>query len=149
MHYLPLGADPLNVHWLQLIRTNAPLGNVATWQLPYDDPGFVFYIDNAGNPNPFYDAVYSANASDFLDSASRGYQDTSQWNGFLFLATGDDIAHTMNISQFDVFWGFHDPVVPVPEPGTFALVLAGCLIVRAAAMRRMGRLSKFRPVNGG
>lgn len=78
LHYT--GAD--GQHWIQVVRTNSPLGGVPGYNSP-SDPGYTWYIDDAPNlPNlakdgPFYDAHYTATATDFIDTPGRTYSNST------------------------------------------------------------------------
>jgi hypothetical protein len=106
--------------------TNAPLQSAVTWSPPWD-PSTYWYVDNIGNPpnNPFYDPIGTANATDFLDAASREYSFDTWWRAYTFIATGDLAARTLSISNQAVYWGFDDPIEYAAAPAPNALVLFG------------------------
>jgi hypothetical protein len=128
LHYMPSGTDPANVRWLQLVRTNDPIGTETTWTHPYDSPGYVWFIDNDNNASPFYDSVFAANGTDFVDAPARFYNGTTRWRGYLFLAIDDPINQTISVCGA-AYWGFDEPVIPVPEPGALILAFIGAIPV--------------------
>lgn len=117
----PTGND---VHWVQVIKTNDPMGN----QAKYDaGGGYSWYIDNDGNPagNPFYDFpvpgfVPAAGDDWFFDRPSRF--PVTDWEAQAFIATGDPATRTLALYD-GVYWGFE--VVPVPGSLTLALIGLG------------------------
>ena len=143
--YVPGRGDPLpaNARWLQVIRTNDPLG----WGVNHgvgllNDVGYTWYIDNgwAGQPSPpndpFYGADdnvnrtgYAANGQGLIDSPSRGLRGGIWWEAWAFISTRDARG---NLTIYDgVHWGFE--MTAVPTPGTLALMAMGGIV---AARRR-------------
>jgi hypothetical protein len=143
LNYLPAGTDPTeNVHWIQVIRTNAPSAfGIAHGTTMPGDPGFTYYIDDgylpSGNvpPDPFYDSGYAADSRNFIDQPSRNYFPGAIWNAEAFLDTdaisgGDHIDTIYN----GVYWGFST----VPEPNS--LILGGVGLVAVLFVgRKTGR----------
>ncbi len=143
LRYLPQELDPVgaNVHWIQFIYTNDPLDPTLGYDAGND---YRWYIDNFGrlgsepapdaaNPysrSPFYDDGGAANATDFVDKPTRGYDSDTVWRGYLFLATGDTTTKTLTISNQGITYGFNDPfVVASPEPHTLALAFMGTTVL--------------------
>ncbi len=146
LHYEPSNRGAANVRWIQLVRTNVPHPNAATWHNPAEPDEMVWYVDSVGDPEPFYDSGGGlANQSDFIDASARSYSDHSIWRGYLFLSTSDPVTQTISIANA-AYWGFDDPVMPVPEPGTITLTLVGIFSLRVALRNRRSRST--RPVQG-
>ncbi|HEX6897609.1 MAG TPA: hypothetical protein VF146_20155 [Bryobacteraceae bacterium] len=60
MNYVPTGSDPTsNVHWVQILLVNFLTNGAAT--LPF------YLIDNDGGSVPYYDSVFAAGPTGFLD----------------------------------------------------------------------------------
>jgi hypothetical protein len=144
--YVPGAGDPTaaNARWLQVIRTNDPLGWGVTHGVELaGDPGYTWYIDNGwgGQPSPptdpFYGADdnvnatgYAANGQGLIDAPSRDLVAFKSWEAWSFISTrsGNDI------TIFDgVHWGFQ--ITSIPGPGVLAaLAMAGVV----AGRRRRG-----------
>jgi len=133
--YNPQGADPsgADVHWLQIISTNAPDPNYPHGTAQ-DGSGLTYYVDDGpvANPTasgPWYDLTGAANSTDFFDAPARTYAGSTQWLGMVFIGTWDLNNETIDISNQAVVWGFTDPLTPaatVPEPSS---LLAWCPVV--------------------
>jgi hypothetical protein len=144
LHYLPRGTDPTGaaVHWLQIIETNFPAAGAVGIRDPFYGDPYVLYLDDVGNPagNPFYDGIANApaDATDFIDAPSRPYRNNTDWNAWLFMATGDLAAHTLSFSDVAVHYGFIDPAggAANPEPSSLTLIALGGLGLLGYAWRR-------------
>jgi hypothetical protein len=90
-------------------------------------------------------APWAANGTDFYDIPSRYYNGRTRWRGYLFLVTEDPVPNTMDFSPV-AYWGFDEPVVPVPEPGTLVLSLITGLAFSGTWLCRKARRSNERPV---
>lgn len=131
--YQPAGDDPsgVDVHWIQVINTNAPIGS----QAKYDaGGGYKWYLDNdLDTSNPFYDFSYdTAGDTWFLDGPHRFPK--ADWEAQIFVATGDLLNNTITIYD-GVWWGFE--VTAIPEPTTMFLLGSG--LVGLVGFRRKFR----------
>ncbi|MEK6700769.1 MAG: hypothetical protein AABZ53_00770 [Planctomycetota bacterium] len=138
--YVPGRDDPVaaDARWLQVIRTNDPLG----WGVTHGiglvaDVGMTWYIDNGWRnqpeppTDPFYGANdnvnntgYAANGLGLIDSPSRDIRAGIWWEAWAFIATRDARG---DLTVYDgVHWGFE--TFAVPSPGSLAMVLLGGIV---------------------
>jgi MYXO-CTERM domain-containing protein len=134
LSYTAAGNDPTaNLHWIQVIHTNSPLGGGGVGP-------FTNYLDNAANTgtSPYYDFTgtwqggTSPTGPNWLaDRPRREFADGLDWEAQVFLATGNLATRTLNI--YDGVWWGYGLTTNAPTPGTLALLGMGGLI---AARRR-------------
>jgi hypothetical protein len=153
LHYTPAprSTDPAaaDVHWIQVVRTNAPLA--AEQRYGSNRGGGIYYFiddltdnQNTAPTNPFYDNVHSAEGPDFIDNPARGFVRGLDGNEItfqaqVFLATGTIAANPRDTTLriYDgVWWGFHNSIVPSPEPSTFLLAGVGSAVLLVIGRRR-------------
>jgi hypothetical protein len=138
--YNPVGTDPsgADAHWLQVVITNKPLGDAVGVQ--YGD--YTYYLDNGGNlyGNPWY--AGPSNPTDMEDRVSRAYSSDGDWKAETFIASWDQQNKILSISNQAIYWGFIDPVVPVPEPSTLTLSLTALFAGFLHRIRRHVILAK-------
>jgi len=141
--YAPSGGVPSgsgnafgNAHWLQVVATSKPLDGA----VGVTSGNITYYIDDIGGPanNPFFDAGLPqvANSTDLIDVSVRGYDASTVWNAYTFIATGDLGAKRLSISSQFIYWGFTDPVVTTPEPSSLILAIPGLMCFFAWLMHR-------------
>jgi hypothetical protein len=143
--YIPGTRGPARVdaRWLQVIRTNTPLGWGQTWGVGLmNDPGFTWYIDNGwqavaqgGRPaDPFYGGDDDNSATGYagigrgiLDRPSRDLTVGTRWEAWSFIAVRIPGTRDVRIYNGGVYWGFEI----VPAPGSVALLgMAGLVASR-------------------
>jgi hypothetical protein len=122
LQYVPTGADPTTIEWVQFVSTNAPLGN---------DPPLI--IDNAAarGAAPYYNmGGGTADDTGFYDLPCRFMSnDPIQWQADVFVAqevTTDSGVPTLVIWG-GVSWGWHTertvvaPAVSLSSPANAAI----------------------------
>jgi len=149
--YTRAANDPTiaNLHWIQMVVTNRPLGGGPT----------TGYIDPRPNDDtlPFYwTLAEDANAADgnktattyhFFDNSSRNAMtdpDLITWRGELMLASWDG-NDPGNVTVYDgIRWGW-DLTDTVPEQSALILCLTGCLVIALwRAFSSRGQLQRNR-----
>lgn len=122
----PAGAS---VHWIQVIRTNAPSGG----QTRFDEGnGYSQYLDNDRNPagNPFYDTLGGAAGATFFADRPlrwcRGGDTFADWEAQTFLCIGNLATKQLTIYEKGVWWGFEFRCTEnVPEPASMVALAVG------------------------
>jgi hypothetical protein len=127
--YTPMGNDPTDIHWIQVISTNCAT-DFGSGNGYNAGGGYWEYLDNSETPNanPFYDNDPPDPATDteFLDIPTRPCPDSTcpcagvcDWDAQVFVATWDERDKSMTIYEDGIWWGF--TMTCVPEPATLVV----------------------------
>jgi hypothetical protein len=128
-----------NGHWIQTLSTNTPAQGQTS---PYVD-------NNKNAANPYYDSVYAANATTFLDAPNRSPTVSQYWIANLYYASGPNTAGTVaNPSAVTIYngltWGWADIFVNVNNFAAFRAGINGDLATVASLDGALGTdLSSF------
>jgi hypothetical protein len=123
--YTPGTNDPVNIRWMQAIRTDKPTGNGITNGYNAGG-GYYEYLDNAGTTgtDPFHPSLPNGAADNtyFLDAPARGGDCpySADWDAQLFVSTWDQANKKITIYDAGIWWGFDLVCIPEPSSLTFA-----------------------------
>jgi hypothetical protein len=114
------GGVPATIHWLQVVRTNAPAANLPN-NIFTDTDGFSYFIDNLDSKTTlFYDlAGGAANGTHFVDRPfNRCPEDCNcNYTSTFHLFAAESIADGKTKVYADgIVWGFNFQCVPVDTP---------------------------------
>ena len=117
------GAAINNGHWIQVLATNDPAAGKTS---PYVD-------NNSNAANPYYDSVFAANSTVFLDAPDRSPVNANYyWVADLYYASGVNSAGTaMNPTQVTIYnglvWGWANIFVSTQNVAQFKAAVDGDL----------------------
>jgi hypothetical protein len=122
--YNPIGADPVNIHWIQAYRQRLGTGQPYTVHL--DDPG------GAGDGVPWYDSGGAAGNDWFLDTPydecipECNYNTDVQFQ--LFLAVDNIVGGNHVVDLYEgLWWGYTYDCIP--EPSSLVLIALGATMI--------------------
>ena len=120
LQYVPHGTDPaMDLHWIQFVAEWVAIGTPKEMKR--------IFIDNGGTTVPYYDAIGTADSSDFYDFPVQPDDNAlfnHIWHAYTFLVSGDNKPGDVTFYG-GVEWGWTN-VYPLPEPSS-SVILIACL----------------------